>query len=163
MRRAVERLNPKAGHALVDGHRIPDLGCGQTRIVGGDGREASIAAASIVAKVTRDEIMIALDQEFPKYGFRGHKGYPTAHHREALERLGASPVHRMSYPAVQALIGNFSPRYDALMAAAHAVQDADGLSAWRRRVHQERHALSEPELKRLRSAMARKMARKSRS
>lgn len=163
MRRAVAQLVPRAEHALVDGHRIPDLGCGQTRIVGGDACEASIAAASIVAKVTRDAIMVEFDRAYPDYGFAGHKGYPTAFHRAALEKLGPSPIHRMSYPAVLALIGRFSPRYDALMEAAQSVKDESALKSWRARMRRERHALSEPEVKRLRSFMSRQMTRNTKS
>ena len=159
MRRAIDQLDPACGHALVDGHHIPGLGCSQTRIVGGDACEASIAAASIVAKVTRDALMVSLDEVYPAYGFAGHKGYPTARHREALERWGPSPVHRMSYPAVQALVGNFSPRFESLMTAAEAVKTSDDLQRWRGEVSAPRKVLSEPELKRLRSFMTRKLAR----
>ncbi len=97
MRRAVEMLSPVPERLLVDGRRIPDLEIPQEMIVGGDGRSHSIAAASILAKTTRDALMVRYDREFPGYGFAAHKGYPTAAHREALRRLGPSPIHRRSF------------------------------------------------------------------
>ncbi len=102
MRRAVEGLQPTAGLALVDGNRLPPgLPCPARALVGGDGLEPAIGAASILAKVSRDRLMKALDAAWPGYGFAVHKGYPTAAHRAALERLGPSPQHRLSYAPVQ--------------------------------------------------------------
>lgn len=98
MARAVEQLPEKPGLALVDGNREPDLGGIPVRtIVGGDGRSASIAAASILAKVTRDDFMIRLAEEYPQYGFEIHKGYGTKRHYAALEEFGPCPAHRRSF------------------------------------------------------------------
>jgi ribonuclease HII len=104
MQRAVEALHPAAGEALVDGNRLPRLGCPARAIVGGDGSVPCISAASILAKVTRDSEMRALDRLHPGYGLAQHKGYPTAAHLEALGRLGVSPVHRRSFAPVRRLL-----------------------------------------------------------
>ncbi len=98
MRRAVENLNISVDYALIDGNRIPpDLGCDAHAIVKGDTKSLSIAAASIVAKVTRDRLMAEADSRFPGYGWAGHKGYPTKAHRAAVEGLGRSPAHRWTF------------------------------------------------------------------
>jgi len=100
MRRAVESLPIAPGHLLVDARTVPLVSMPQTAIVGGDAVDGSIAAASIVAKVHRDRLMDALDRIHPGYGLAQHKGYPTAHHMQALRELGASPVHRRSFGPV---------------------------------------------------------------
>jgi ribonuclease HII len=96
MRIAVEKLK-LVDHALVDGWLIPKLTLSQTRIIRGDQKEFCIAAASIVAKVTRDRIMIEADIEYPQYSFAKHKGYGTVLHREAVKSHGRSPVHRVTF------------------------------------------------------------------
>lgn len=100
--RAVGALGLRPDHVLVDGRRIPALALPQTRIVGGDRKSFCIAAASIVAKVERDRIMCEYDRRFPGYGFARHKGYCTAEHLAAVERLGPSPIHRTSFAPVMA-------------------------------------------------------------
>lgn len=97
MRDAVMALVPLPGFVLVDGFPIPDLPIAQRPVVGGDRRCAAIAAASIVAKVTRDRQMRALHAADPRYGFDRHKGYATAAHLAALARCGPSPAHRRSF------------------------------------------------------------------
>lgn len=109
MRRALAGLNVAPGHVIVDGDRCPDLRglafeCTAEPVVRGDATVASISAASILAKVARDEFMGELESRYPGYGFAGHKGYPTAAHLEALRRLGPSPVHRLSYAPVQSCL-----------------------------------------------------------
>lgn len=89
--------------ALIDGNRAPKLACPAETIIEGDGKCLSIAAASIVAKVTRDRIMIDLDRQCPGYGFARHKGYGTAEHQEALARLGPSAHHRRSFEPIRIL------------------------------------------------------------
>lgn len=91
--------------ALIDGNRTPRLACATRAIVKGDARCLSIAAASIVAKVTRDRLMVALAREHPGYGFERHKGYGTPEHQAALQRLGVSPIHRRSFKPVQLVLG----------------------------------------------------------
>ena len=97
MNQALAGLEPPANHALVDGRPVPSLSLPQTAIVKGDAKSFSIAAASILAKVTRDRLMVQYDEQFPGYGFAGHKGYGTKAHLRAIEELGACPLHRMSF------------------------------------------------------------------
>jgi ribonuclease HII len=99
MHRAIAGLKPRPQHVLVDGNRFTagDDGVPYTTLVGGDARSFSIAAASIVAKVTRDRIMLQLDSEYPAYGFCRHKGYATPEHRAAILKYGLCPVHRRSF------------------------------------------------------------------
>jgi len=94
MMRAVAQLDGGVDALVVDHVRLPDLNLPQRSLPKADVRCLSVAAASIVAKVERDRLMTVLDQEYPGYGFARHKGYPTRAHREAVERLGLSPVHR---------------------------------------------------------------------
>lgn len=97
MRRAIAGLEG-CEHVLVDGnHRIRSLALAQTALIGGDGRSLSIAAASVLAKETRDAIMRAMDRHYPGYGFHRHKGYGTPMHRAAIARLGLSVEHRRSF------------------------------------------------------------------
>ena len=97
MSRAVARLRVPPDLVLIDGNRLPELPVPAQAIVGGDGASAAIAAASIVAKVLRDRVMTAWERHYPGYGFAAHKGYGAAAHREALDRLGPCPLHRLTY------------------------------------------------------------------
>jgi ribonuclease HII len=110
MRRAVERLAVLPDHVCVDGNRCPRLGWRYTveAIVAGDATVPEISAASILAKTWRDAWMERLDARYPGYGFARHKGYPTAEHRAALDRLGPCPVHRRSFGPVARLLGEAS-------------------------------------------------------
>jgi ribonuclease HII len=100
MQRAVAGLAVRPTLALIDGNRCPRLDMPSEAVVKGDGKIASIAAASILAKTVRDAEMLALHAEYPMYGFDRHMGYPTAAHCAALEKHGASPVHRRSFGPV---------------------------------------------------------------
>ena len=104
MQRAVSGLSLMPEKALVDGNKCPVLACPVEAIVGGDGKLAAIAAASILAKTVRDAQMQELHVLYPQYGFDRHKGYPTALHLAALREHGISPVHRRSYGPVAQLI-----------------------------------------------------------
>ncbi len=104
MKRAVEALVPQPEHVLVDGNRLPKWAFNAEAVVKGDSRVAAIAAASILAKVTRDRDMVTLEEKYPGYGFAAHKGYPTKAHMLALEQLGPTPVHRASYGPVKAIL-----------------------------------------------------------
>ena len=106
MRRALTALPAPADHALVDGNSDPGLPCPSRLVVKGDARSLSIAAASVVAKVSRDREMAALAEAFPGYGLEKHKGYGTAQHAEALAKLGPTPVHRRSFAPVRRLLEN---------------------------------------------------------
>jgi ribonuclease HII len=97
MQRAVESLSAHVVHVLIDGPKVPLLSLPATALVGGDRRSASIAAASIVAKVTRDRMMNLLAEQYPQYGFERHKGYPTKEHYRALDQWGPTPEHRSTF------------------------------------------------------------------
>jgi ribonuclease HII len=100
MKRAVETLSVQPDFVYVDGNRTPRWNYACQAVVQGDGRLASVAAASILAKVTRDREMCELALHYPGYGLANHKGYPTPEHLEALQRLGPCPIHRMSFKPV---------------------------------------------------------------
>lgn len=104
MKRAVEALSRQPGYVLVDGNRLPVWSYPSEPVVKGDDRVPAIAAASILAKVQRDGELIALESEYPGYGFAAHKGYPTAAHLKALRTLGVTPVHRRSYAPIRDLL-----------------------------------------------------------
>ena len=104
MKKAIANLGIKPDYVLLDGNLlIPDLYIRQTAIIGGDNLVLSIAAASIIAKVTRDKTMKRLGKLYPLYGFEKHKGYGTKRHKEALVKNGACPVHRKSYAPIKNL------------------------------------------------------------
>ena len=105
MKRAVAQLKVKPGFLLVDGNRLTDFGISAESIVKGDSRSANIAAASILAKVTRDRLMMQYDAEYPQYGFAQHKGYGTAQHIAALRKYGPCPIHRRSFEPVRSMTG----------------------------------------------------------
>jgi ribonuclease HII len=100
MKRAVEALDVQPEHVLVDGNKLPKWSYSAEAVIKGDGRVEAIGAASILAKVTRDREMIAYEEQFPGYGFAQHKGYPTKLHRDAIQSLGVTPIHRRSYAPV---------------------------------------------------------------
>ena len=97
MQRALDKLEVRPGLALIDGNRAKDFGLPVRTIVKGDSLSASIAAASILAKVTRDRLMEELDEAYPQYGFAVHKGYGTKRHYEALREYGPCPIHRRTF------------------------------------------------------------------
>ena len=101
MQRAVERLEPAPRLAIVDGNRAPKMSCDVKTVIGGDGLVASISAASVLAKVYRDRLMLSMHERYPEYGFDRHKGYPTAYHLERLKALGPCPIHRQSFAPVR--------------------------------------------------------------
>jgi ribonuclease HII len=105
MRRAFDQLGMTPTHVLVDGNDPPPIPCKITCIVGGDALESAISAASILAKTTRDAMMIDLCVRYPGYGFSQHKGYGSAAHLEALRRLGPCPAHRRSFRPVREALG----------------------------------------------------------
>lgn len=105
MRDSVADLTKQPDAALVDGNKCPLLPCKTQAVIGGDGRSVSIAAASIIAKVTRDRLMQALDKEFPGYGWDTNVGYGTAVHKSGIERLGVNEHHRRSYKPIRNMLG----------------------------------------------------------
>lgn len=103
MQRSVEQLQPQPAHLVIDYVKLPQISLPQTSITRGDSLVLSIAAASILAKVTRDRMMVELDRQYPSYAFARNKGYGTREHQEALQQNGACPVHRFSYRPVAQL------------------------------------------------------------
>ncbi|MGN1003671.1 MAG: ribonuclease HII [Oscillospiraceae bacterium] len=93
----IEMLEPKPDFALIDGNRDKGIRCSHLAVVKGDSRSANIAAASILAKVSRDRYMVDMDKIYPEYGFAKHKGYPTKAHYEALRKYGPCPIHRRTF------------------------------------------------------------------
>ena len=122
MRRAVEGLKPAPDFILVDARKIPDCAAPQRGLVHGDSLSASIAAASIIAKTTRDAMMVELNARYPGYGLDAHKGYPTRRHLEALRRIGASPIHRRGYGPVREVLG-LEPVQETLFEAAQMISN----------------------------------------
>ena len=104
MQRAVEQLQPAPDRALIDGNRCPMLSCPAEAVIKGDETVEAISAASIIAKVARDQEMLALDADYPGYGLARHKGYPTKAHIEALQTLGVTQIHRRSFGPVKKLL-----------------------------------------------------------
>ncbi|MFV0455246.1 MAG: ribonuclease HII [Pseudomonas sp.] len=121
MQRAVEGLSVTPRLALIDGNRCPQLSVPSAPVIQGDGRVPAIAAASILAKVSRDREMRALDLRYPGYGLAGHKGYPTAAHLEALQRLGPTIIHRRSFAPVRNLLEQAVPVVEPLVDNAFIV------------------------------------------
>jgi ribonuclease HII len=101
MKKAVESLRLMPDHCLIDGNKLPQLNCTAEAIVKGDLKEPAISAASIIAKVYRDQLMVEQAKLYPEYGFEKHKGYPTKQHREAIQVYGVLEIHRKSFAHVQ--------------------------------------------------------------
>ncbi len=109
MARAIGALSLAPQYALIDGNRVPpDLPCPAAALVKGDSLSLSVAAASVIAKVTRDQVMVDLDRQYPGYGFARHKGYGVAAHKAALEHLGPCPAHRTSFKPVARLLATIT-------------------------------------------------------
>jgi ribonuclease HII len=106
MQRAVAGLTVSPDVVLVDGNRCPTFSVPAQAIVGGDGTEPSISAASIIAKVERDSLMRGFAQSYPGYGFEKNSGYPTQQHRQALLDLGVTPIHRRSFAPVKKVLAS---------------------------------------------------------
>ncbi|MGB7978422.1 MAG: ribonuclease HII [Chlamydiales bacterium] len=107
MRKAVDEMAVLPDYLLIDGNQIPHFDIPAESIVAGDTLSVSIAAASILAKVTRDRIMGELDKKYPQYGFKQHKGYATEQHLEAIRSLGPCPIHRKSFDPVKSMHGTY--------------------------------------------------------
>jgi len=101
MQRAVENLDPEPMRAMIDGNRAPPLSCEVRTVISGDRLIASISAASILAKVYRDRLMLSMHHLYPAYGFDRHKGYPTSQHLDRLMEFGPCPIHRKSFAPVR--------------------------------------------------------------
>ena len=149
MQLAVSLLPVLPQHVLVDSRTIPDLSQPQNSFDKGDGINFSIAAASIVAKVYRDNLMTELDGSFPGYGFAGHKGYATPAHQEAIRRLGPCSIHRKSFDYIRELCGEYSEAFYSLKHEGSTITSRKALADWECRIRESREFLSPMELKKL--------------
>ena len=156
MRRAVEGLPRPPQHVLVDARTVPGIPMPQNAFNKGDGLNFSIAAASIIAKTARDAMMEALDREHPGYGFAAHKGYPTPEHREAFLRLGPCPHHRMSFPVIHEMLGEYAPVFYTLREKLFASGTRDALDAFEAALKADGERLSEAEYRKLRQLVLRR-------
>jgi ribonuclease HII len=156
MRRAVEALPRPPQHVLVDARTVPGVNVPQNMFNKGDGINFSIAAASIIAKTERDAMMDGLDREYPGYGFAAHKGYATSEHRAALSRLGPSPIHRMSFPVIHEMRGEFSPLFYLLKQQLYAAQTRIALNELEAALRAHEEELAAKECNRLKLLVARR-------
>ncbi len=130
MKRAVENLPVRPEHVLVDAREVPHLPIPQNMFFKGDGINFSIAAASIIAKTHRDQVMETLHCEYPQYGFRRHKGYSTQEHQLAIQQHGPSPVHRRSYMFIEELCGQYSDLFYSLQEKLNRIDSVAGLKSF---------------------------------
>ena len=156
MRRAVEALPRSPQHVLVDARIVPGVEVPQNTFNKGDGINFTIAAASIIAKTERDRMMEALDRAYPGYGFATHKGYGTPEHREALLRLGPSAVHRMSFPVIHELRGEYSPLFYVLRNQLEAARTRMALDELEAALRTQAEELAERECRKLRLLVTRR-------
>jgi ribonuclease HII len=148
MQLAVSLLPVPPQHVLVDSRSIPELPQPQNSFDKGDGINFSIAAASIVAKVYRDRLMVELDASYPGYGFADHKGYATPVHQASIRKLGPCPIHRKSFDYIRELCGEYSLLFYSLKEEGYRAQKSD-LPAWEERIREARETLSAMEYKKL--------------
>ena len=156
MQRAVEGLPRPPQHVLVDARTVPGIPMPQNAFNKGDGINFSIAAASIIAKTTRDAMMEALDRQYPGYGFAGHKGYPTPEHRDAFMKLGPCAVHRMSFPVIHEMLGEYSPRFYELRTQLFAATTREAMQAFEVGLKGRLDPLPEREAQKLRLIVTRR-------
>jgi ribonuclease HII len=135
---------------------VPGIEMPQNAFNKGDGINFSIAAASIIAKTERDRMMEALDREYPGYGFAAHKGYPTSEHRDAFMKLGPCAVHRMSFPVIHEMLGEYSPLFYELKAQLFAAETREALAQFEARLKARGKELTERECQKLRLLTARR-------
>jgi ribonuclease HII len=155
MRIAVDSLEDPPEHVLVDSRTIPGLSQPQNSFIGGDGISFSIASASIVAKVFRDRLMVAMDRRFPGYGFAQHKGYCTATHQDAVRRLGTCPIHRSSFDFIREIQGEYHSVFYVLKQAIQSVATWNELQSWDEQFASRRGDLAQVENRKL-SILARR-------
>jgi ribonuclease HII len=156
MRRAVEALPRRPQHVLVDARTVPGVDVPQNAFNKGDGINFTIAAASIIAKTERDRMMDQLDRDYPGYGFASHKGYGTPEHRDALLRLGPSAVHRMSFPVIHELRGEYSPLFYTLRGQLDAARTRAALDEFETALRTQAKSLPEQECRKLRLLITRR-------
>lgn len=150
MQLAVERLDTVPDHVLVDSRTIPHISPPQSSFNKGDSLSFSIAAASIVAKVYRDDLMAEMEGRYPGYGFAGHKGYCTPEHREAVRKLGPCSIHRRSFDFIRELCGEYSGVFYELLEMGNRVASAQDVRMFELRVADSLGDLSASERRKLR-------------
>ncbi len=150
MREALDGLSVRPDHVLVDGDHVPTIELPQTPLPQGDRRSTAIAAASIIAKVTRDRMLLEYDDTYPGYGFARHKGYGTPEHISALMRLGPCEIHRRSFRIVLDAAGGMSELYAGFRAAFLAAPDVERLDRIAREIAAEKERFAPYELSKLR-------------
>jgi len=156
MRRAVEGLAEPPEHVLLDAREIPELGIPQNQFEKGDGISFSIAAASILAKTHRDELMRGLARRYPEYGFARHKGYGTEEHQAAIREHGPCAVHRMSYQVIHELCGELSDLFYRLRDELAAAETHTDLTRFEDELTAQKDTLTEGEYRKLRLVLNRR-------
>jgi ribonuclease HII len=156
MRRAVEALPHPPEHVLVDARTIPGLRVPQNAFCKGDGIDFSIAAASIIAKTHRDRLMADLDRAYPEYGFARHKGYGTAEHQLAIRTHGPCAIHRMSFPVIREICGEFSLPFYEIKRRLEGARSAEAVLAVETEIDTRREDIREEEHRRLRAMLQRR-------
>lgn len=159
MRMAIALLGVEPERVLVDGNLTPGSPFPETALVGGDDRSLSIAAASIIAKVTRDRHMIEMDRRYPGYGFAQHKGYGTPQHRAALRKLGPCPIHRRSFAGVEETERKCSPAYRHMIRAISLSRSPEELREVGKAIRDQAEQITERERMHLRRLYRRQQAR----
>lgn len=149
MQVALQNLPVVPQHVLVDSRTIPGVTQPQNSFDKGDGINFSIAAASIIAKVFRDRLMVNLDAQYPGYGFTSHKGYATPEHQNAIRELGPCPIHRRSFDYIRELCGQYSSLYYDLKARGYRVASRAEMTQWEGEIKAAGENLSEMENKKL--------------
>ena len=156
MRRAIEALSLKPEHLLIDARVIPGISIPQNSFNKGDGINFSIAAASIIAKTHRDRLMEELEKKYPGYGFAQHKGYGTSEHQNAIRGLGPCPVHRLSFPFIRELCGEFSELFYTLKQQLQEVDSAAALHTFEKQLRERWSELDEKEQRKIRLMLSRR-------
>jgi ribonuclease HII len=156
MRRAIEALSLQPEHLLIDARVIPGIAIPQNSFNKGDGINFSIAAASIIAKTHRDRLMEELEKTYPGYGFAQHKGYGTSEHQNAIRGLGPCPIHRLSYPFIRELCGEFSELFYTLKQQLQEVDSAAALHTFEKQLRERWSELDEKEQRKVRLMLSRR-------
>ncbi|MDA2923139.1 ribonuclease HII [Acidobacteria bacterium AH-259-L09] len=158
MRRAVQGLPVSPTYLLLDAKQIPEFSIPQTAFIKGDSLSFSIAAASIIAKTYRDQLMRELDLRYPQYGFAQHKGYSTPEHQKAIQKHGPSAVHRRSFAFIDELCGGYSILFYALRDKLMRLSSVQATKEFEKEFNAVRSKLSQPEQRKIKLMLARRWA-----
>jgi ribonuclease HII len=156
MRAAISGLAVSPGHVLVDGNRVPESGYRELAIVGGDAASQSIAAASVIAKVTRDREMADWDEHYPTYGFASHKGYASEAHTRALMANGPCPIHRRSFCTVEDALAAWSPEFREVRETVEKIKRLSELEVFRKQILRRSPQLRSDEVHEIESRIERR-------